>query len=125
MSNESIVYVVQDPPPFYRDGVQVSKDLSSAQRYGVLKPILSSRENASLMPGPVMQKFMRELNNFNPIRDYIAFCGGDPLGLSLALLALRELSIREVNFLRWERERSTEGSRTNSGFYVPTPIRLY
>lgn len=121
---EAVVYIVQEPPVSHRDGVQISKDLTSAQRYGIIKCILTQQEIASRAPGPYYNKMLRELQDFNPDRDYICFAGGDPVALSLAVLALRNLNFREVKFLRWERDRPVNGDRT-AGYYIPQILPLF
>lgn len=124
---QSVVYVVQEPPPVYNrtEGKTVHKDLSSANRYGTLMPILSKGNQASLTPGPSLSELHRKLRHFNPDLDYICFAGGDPMSLALALLVLRDMNVKEVSILRWDRERSTDGVRTAGGFYTPvvTPLR--
>lgn len=125
---EGIVYVVQEPRPFFDrvTGVTVSKDLSSAQRYGKIVPLLDSSDQPSITPGPSMFVMQKKLREFNPERDYICYTGGDPMSLALALLTLRDMNYREVQVLRWDRERDTEGNRKPGGFYVPTitPLRI-
>lgn len=119
------VFIVQEPPPVYRHGKTITKDLSSAQRYGRLEPILAPDEQASLTPGPCLHKLCKGLRGFNPTKDYICFAGGDPAGYALALIALRENGIREVSALRWDRERATDGTRTVGGYYVPVAMKLH
>lgn len=117
--NDPTVYVVQEPA--------AGRDFSSAQRYGKLVSVLTSREHASLTPGPALHKMSKCLRDFNPHKDYICFPGGDPMALALAMLALRDMGFKEVQFLRWERERSIDGERKpGSGFYinVSVPLRL-
>lgn len=125
---ESTVYLVQIPPVTRKnDGSLLTKDLSSAQRYGKIHPLLQRGEQPSLTPGPVLHLFLREMKNFDPTMDSLCFAGGDPMGLALALVALKEMNFKEVTVLRWERERATDGRRDASGgFYVPvlTPLRL-
>ncbi len=128
MPDEGVVYVVQQPRPF-RDratGNTFPKDLSSAQRYGKLVPILDAEDHPSLTPGPSLFQLQKKLRDFNPERDYICHAGGDPMSLALALLVLRDLNLKEVQVLRWDRERSTQGERLAGGFYVPvlTPLRF-
>lgn len=123
---ESTVYVVQEPPVVFNrvTGKYTNKDLSSANRYGKIVPILSAGEQASLTPGPSLRLLQRGLKDFKP-HDYICFPGGDPVGLALALLVLRDFGFKEVNVLRWDRERKTDGTRTSGGYYTPvlTPLR--
>lgn len=127
MVEDGTVYVVQQPPPF-RDrstGTTVHKDMSSAQRYGKIVQLLEAADQPSLTPGPSLYTLQKKLRDFNPERDYICYAGGDPMSLALALVVLKDLNLREVQVLRWDRERSTDGQRLTGGFYVPitTPLR--
>jgi len=122
---DAVVYLIQEPPAMVRNGVRLQKDLSSAQRYGVIKPILGHRDQASLTPGQCLFTLSKALRWFNPERDYICHAGGDPMAIGLALVALSINGFKEVTNLRWERERDTEGKRKPGGFYVPVKIPLH
>lgn len=125
--NDSVVYLVQSPPPVYRPNKPpILKDLSSAARYGTIQPILEEDEHPSSTPGPALSKMSKALREFRPEVDYLCSAGGDPMSLALAVLALANWNIPEFTLLRWERERDTDGTRTRGGFYVPitVPTRL-
>lgn len=98
-------------------------DLSSAQRYGTVMPILTPQDHPGRMPGPALFKLKKALKDYHP-DDYIAYGLADPAGLFLAgMVFARENMMKEpINWLRWERERDTEGERTKGGFYTPTKI---
>lgn len=125
-ASKATVYLVQDPPPVYRRGKPITKDLSSAQRYGKLMPILESDDQPSLTPGPMLHRMRKALTRFDPTCDYICYAGGDPMALALAMLVLAGMGLKEVPTLRWDRERDTAGTRKAGGFYVPVnvPTRL-
>lgn len=115
--SDSTVYMVQEPA--------AGRDLSSAQRYGKLVSLLSLREQASLTPGPSLFKLQKLLRDFNPDKDYVCFPGGDPMALALTMLTLRDMNFREIQYLRWERERSIDGERFNNrGFYLNVSVPL-
>jgi len=124
--NEPIVYLVQSPPPIYRNGTPIHKDLSSAQRYGAIHPVLGEDDHPSITPGPSLSKVSKVLRDFRPDTDYLCSAGGDPMALALSTLALASWNIHEFTLLRWERERETDGTRKGGGFYVPitVPTRL-
>lgn len=122
---DSIVYVVQEPPPVYRTGrPPIFKDLSSAQRYGRIEYVLDQSDQPSLTPGPCLHKVSRVLRTFNPTNDYLCYAGGDPLSIAFAMIALKEMNFAEVSLLRWDRERDTDGVRTYGGFYTPVSVKL-
>lgn len=119
------VYAIQEPPPYIdrATGTKVEKDLSSAQRYGAIKFILDSRDRVGTMPGQARHKLAKGLQDFKP-DDYLVHPGGDYLSLIIVGSILRDLGFREVQWLRWEKERGTNGERLAGGFYTPVTIPL-
>jgi hypothetical protein len=85
--------------------------------------LLTHTEKPSLHPGPTINKLKNLLANFTE-EDYIFAAGGDPLGLALAVAALKELGHRKVNYLRWERETGFGERKMGAGFYVPVALKL-
>jgi hypothetical protein len=113
----AIAYCVQKPR-----GKQ--HDLSSANRFGRVVTILDEADNPSLNPAGCLHKINRALKEFSP-DDIIFMAGGDFLSLALALCALKDLGFKEVNYLRWERERDIDGTRKHGvGYYVQEPLPL-
>ena len=99
-------------------------DLSSAQRYGTITPILEGDDIPSLTPGPCLLKLKQALvKEYHP-EDYICYALGDPATAFLAgmIFAREGLMRAPVNWLYWDRERDTEGNRTKGGYYVPSRI---
>lgn len=101
-----------------------SVDLSSAQRYGTIVPVLSGKDNPGQAPGPALFKLKHALRDYQP-QDFVAYALADPAAAFLAgMVFAREDLMREpVNWLRWDRERSTDGERQRGGFYVPSLIQ--
>ena len=101
-----------------------SRDLSSANRFGDVETILGAKDNPMLSPGPVLHKLKQALRNFTP-DDMIFAAGGDHLSLGLALCVLKDMGFKEVQYLRWERERDINGQRKRGvGYYVKAPLPL-
>ena len=100
------------------------RDLSSANRYGAIHFVISSRNTPSLMPGPAMLEARQNLCDFDPAKDYLSWSGGDPLAMLLVGAVLAENGVRDVKFLRYDRDRGTDGRRTGGGFYTPITVRL-
>lgn len=116
--NTSTVWFPCELPPS-----KASRDLSSAHRYGRIRHIWpASAPAASMVPGPVLRTMLQELRDFKPGSDFVSHNGGDPMGLALIFLALRELGHREVQFLRYDREIGQDGRRSGRGFYVPVVV---
>lgn len=115
---EPTVYLIQEP-----NTDRFPRDLSSANRYGKIVPVLSAAYKPSLLPGPALHEMRRALRAFRP-DDFILWIGGDPMGPILAGYVINELGYRSCKFLRWERERDPEGRRLGTGFYVPGTVQF-
>lgn len=99
-------------------------DLSSANRFGNVVTILEAYDNPSLNPAGCLHKINRALKDFGP-DDMVFMAGGDFLSLALALCVLKDLGFKNVNYLRWERERDIDGTRkVGVGYYVQEPLPL-
>ena len=101
----------------------MEKDLSSANRYGAVKFLLDSKDHASVMPGQVRHKLAKALQDFRP-EDYIFHPGGDNIAVLMAGSILRDLGFREVQWLKWDKERGTDGKPLPGGFYSPVKLPL-
>ena len=99
-------------------------DLSSAQRYGVVMPILSGQDAPGVAPGPALFKLKQRLvHDYHP-DDYVVYALADPAAAFLAgmVFARENLIGQPVNWLRWERERAIDGQREAGGYYLPSQI---
>ena len=113
--SESIVYVIQAPSQ--------SRDFSSALKYGKLIFLLENHEKVSMLPVKAIGLLRRKLRNFSK-EDFIVWSGGDPLAPILAGIVLGEYAFKEVNYLRWERNKLDNGLRANTGYYIPGKLIL-
>ncbi len=117
MSREPKVWLLQE-------SWSQNVDLSSAQRYGLITPILAGGDKPSAAPGPAIFKLKQALvKDYHP-DDFVAYGLADPASAFLAgLVFAKENLMREpINWLRWERERTTGGERMSGGFYLPSKI---
>lgn len=104
---------------------EVTKDISSAAKYGKIVYLLEEKDYPSILPGPTLHKIFRGLRDFNPATDYIFHPGGDFFGLLLLGSVLTYLGHGYFNFLRWERHRDPKtGERLLTGLYVPQRVPL-
>jgi len=119
------VYGIQEPPPFYnrKTGNHGEKDLSSAQRYGKVVFLLTRQDKPATLPGPCHRKLAQGLKNFRP-DDFLFFPGGDFLALLQTGGILRDMGFRKVQYLKWEKERDTDGKQKDGGFYMPVEVML-
>lgn len=116
-NNFPTVYLLQEPTS--------EKDLSSAEKYGRLKPIIGAEDKPSLNPLQTLNKIYDALYNYDSEQDSLCFAGGDPLVEFLAGIAIERLGIEEVTHLVWNREKDGNGKRTGKGFYVPKKINIF
>lgn len=109
------VYIIQE--------TSSNRDFSSALKYGRLEFILLSTERVSIVPARSLMTLRSKLRKFTA-QDFIVWAGGDPFAPILAGIVLGELNFTEINFLRWEREKTKEGLRGNTGYYIPGKLVL-
>lgn len=104
------VWLLQQPP--------IERDMSSAARYGVIRPILEANKRASILPGPCLNDIRLKLKDFKD-GDYVFFAGGDSNVLLLAGIVLAEKGAKHVRLMRWQKGKDGEG-----GTYIPSEVRL-
>lgn len=114
------VFILQESLP-ERD--RPPKDLSSLERYGEPIFILHRFDRGTDNPSRSLSKFRVAFREFNPEEDFVLNLGSDPVSSVLAGIALSELEIDEVTFLRWE--RSYDPCFPKSGYYVPVKVLLF
>lgn len=113
-----VFFPVQLPPR------SADRDLSSANRYGTVHFIMEANPPPSLAPGQAIQQTRKALRDFDETQDYIAWAGGDPVATFIVGAVLAEKGVRAVKWLKYDRERSPDGTRTGAGFYTPVTIRF-
>lgn len=103
-------------------------DLSSAEKFGTVVPVLGERDSPSLALAPALIKVRQALRDYNPEEDYLLAAGGDPLAIFLAGMIMTDeglLSKGFVTWLRWDRNRDFDGRRDPTrGQYVPVRFNL-
>lgn len=118
-NDAAVVYFAVEPPASKSD-----RDFSSANRYGTVKFAISEHNSPSRVPGQAMIEARRSLKGFREDIDYISCSGGDPVAMFVLGSVLKDMGVKRVKYLRYDRERSTDGRRTGAGFYTPTTIVL-
>lgn len=113
-----VFFPVQLPPR------SADRDLSSANRYGTVHFIMEAHPAPSMAPGQAIQQARKVLRDFNETEDYIAWAGGDPIATFIVGAILAECGVKSVKWLKYDRERSPDGTRTGAGFYTPITVRL-
>lgn len=112
-----IVYLLQEPTS--------NKDLSSAAQQGTIVPIISSEDQPTKNINATMLKLYNSLQHYRPECDFICFAGGDPIVEFLTGVIMERLGFESIKKLIWNRERSPNGGKTGSGFYVPKIITIF
>jgi hypothetical protein len=104
-------------------------NLSSAERFGTVVPVLGERESPSLALAPALTKMRTALRDYDPTSDHLLAAGGDQLASFLAGMVLTDEGILRndpVSWLRWDRARDFDGRRDPSnGSYEPVQFGLY
>lgn len=108
-------YCVQEPAPH--------RDLSSAEKFGEVKFLLPANYKPSLTPGPCLGKIHSGLKDFDPLTDYVFTAGTEPWGMMLLGVALRDMGLSEVNFLRWDRNLDENRLKVSEG-YNPVKVKF-
>lgn len=117
---DGVVYLVQLPPP---TGKGWTPDISRASDFGRVKMLLRDGERASYRPGSVLGTLRTRLAGYRPSVDYILYAGGDPWGLALVGIALRDAGHSSFRFLRYERSPARDGTYCYVPVEVPLPSR--
>lgn len=121
------VYLVQEPTvPRHATGKTI--DISPLYQWGNVEVLIDQGQVASFNPTPVREQIARRLRDFDPDVDFICAAGGDYLGMLMAGMALADMGFDYAYFLRFERKRLPDGSRSPSeGSYVPVmfPVTIY
>lgn len=117
------VYIVQEPL-VDRSGVKPPKDLSSLSKYGEIVYLLHRHDRGTDNPNRILSLLESRLDDFVPEEDFILNLGSDPVSSVLIGMVLERFSSSEINFLKWEKKRSEDGSLTRDGFYIPVKLIL-
>jgi hypothetical protein len=111
---EPIVFLLQEPT--------TSRDLSSAEKYGKIIPIIGAEEKPSINIAAALNKMLRAMSTYSPENDFVCFAGSDPIVQFLLGIAAERLQISEITHLIWQKDRSAT-DRT-SGYYLPKKVQL-
>ena len=72
-----------------------------------------------------MHVMASRFQGFNPDTDFLVWAGGDTLAALLVGMLLMEREVYRFQWLRYERKRLDDGSRTDEGAaYVPITVDL-
>jgi len=80
-------------------------DLSTAESFGEVEFVFAPTYPASLYPMESHARATEVLQDFDPAKDYLAFCGGDQGSIAICVIALCENDIWSIPWLRWDRRK--------------------
>lgn len=99
-------------------------DVSPAAVYGEIMFVLSAGDRTCSNPELSMERLRRALSEFDPLKDFIVWAGGDPLSAIVTGMVLIDLGIRKFRYLRFEKNRNTKPGVPVTGFYSPVEVWL-
>lgn len=99
-------------------------NLEPLAAHGTLKVLVAAGEYPTFHPGRCLDLIANRLSDYDPERDLIAWVGGDTLAAVLTGVVLADMAAEEgwprFRWLRYERGRTEDGSRTDVGArYLP------
>jgi hypothetical protein len=118
------VYLIAQPTVSRR---RPPLNLEPLYAHGEVQVVLPMSDSPTFTPVTCYEVMEDRLSRFNPEVDYLVWAGGDTLAAVMAgmILVNQEEPIWRFNWLRYERHRNADGSRTDKGAkYVPVVIDL-
>lgn len=107
-----IVFVPNEPIRYVGGAPQTVFDLTPAAKYGEIE-ILTSGNNLSLSPAPLVAHYKKAMKNFTD-DDYIIAIG-DPSAMCICCAVAAHMNLGRFKLLKWN--RSTES-------YIIVPVDL-
>lgn len=100
-------------------------DLNPLYDHGEVQVVLPMGDSPTFTPIKCMDVIEKRLEAFDPDIDFLVWAGGDTLAAVMVGLALAQMEIWCFRWLRYERARLPDGSRTDIGAkYTPVDIDL-
>jgi hypothetical protein len=119
-----IVYLIAQPTASKR---KAPLDLSPLYVHGDVQVVLPMSDSPSFQPLRCYKVMARRLEQFDPEVDFLVWAGGDTLSAVMVgmILINFEVPIWRFKWLRYERHRHEDGTRTDQGAkYVPVIVDL-
>lgn len=119
-----VIYLIAQPTVSRK---KAPVNLAPLYEHGEVKVVLPTGDSPTFTPVKCYEVMERRLADFNPDRDFLVWAGGDTLSAVMAgmILVNQEDPVWRFNWLRYERVRNADGSRSDHGAkYVPVIIDL-
>lgn len=123
----AVVYLIAQPSLSRK---KAPVNITPLYEHGELKLVLPQGDSPTFAPKKCIdlmgkRLFPEEGEEYNPDYDYLVWAGGDTLAALLTGMLLAEREIWSFKWLRYERARLADGSRTDEGAtYVPITVDL-
>lgn len=122
LKRRPVVYLIAQPTVSRRSKPPVLDDLYNHGEVQVLCPM---GDSPTYDPRHCLDVMEQRLESFDPDVDFIVWAGGDTLSAVFAGMLLAERGIWEFQWLKYERRRLEDGSRTDDGAkYIPVRVSL-
>lgn len=118
------VYLIAQPTISRR---KAPLNLEPLYEHGEVQVVLPMSDAPTFNPVTCYEVMEKRLENFNPEIDFLVWAGGDTLSAVMVgmILINQAEPVWRFNWLRYERFRHPDGSRTDKGAkYVPVVIDL-
>lgn len=117
-----VVYLIAQPTVSRTKKPPVLDDLYN---HGDVQVVCPTGDSPTFKPRECLAAMEQRLEQFDPDVDFLVWAGGDTLAAVFAGLLLAEREVYEFTWLRYERRRLEDGTRTDDGAkYVPVRINL-
>ena len=123
ISRRPVVYLIAQPTVSRNKSKNFNLD--PLYDHGEVQVVLPMGDSPTFTPEKCMDVIERRLEAFDPSIDFLVWAGGDTLAAVMVGMALVNRDIWAFQWLRYERARLADGTRTDEGAaYVPVTIDL-
>jgi len=118
------VYLIAQPTV---SGTGDFPKLKPLAEFGTIKVVVEAGDYPSFKPGPIFEKLVERLKDFDAENDYVAWAGGDTLSAVMVGSALAQMGHHSYRWLRFERGRDpqTKKRTDEGGSYTPVEVMTY
>ncbi len=117
------VYLIAQPSISRR---KEPPNLKPLYEHGEVQVVLPTGDSPTFDPQKCYDMMHERLAKYNPETDFLVWAGGDTLAALMAGMYLGNEQIWRFRWLRYERHRLPDGSRTDEGAkYVPVVIDIF
>lgn len=117
-----MVYLIAQPTV---SRTKKNMNLDPLYEHGEIKVVLPVGDAPAFSPNKCVSVMSARFKEFDPEQDFLVWAGGDTLAALMVGYLLHQRGFTVFNWLRYERKRLPDGTRTDDGaIYVPVRIDL-